>query len=210
MIKYIFGTDLWQFPELAQSMFKDRTIQFSERLKWDVQVDSKGYERDQYDVLNPVYVIVENEHGRHAGSMRLLPTMGRTMINEHFSKAIDSGPIRCPFTWECTRFCLSPSAGPRTAARLFAGAGRLMQELDITSLVAVFDQFMLRKYRVSGVAPEVLGEGQVAGGTVLTGRWQFSQAQLNDLMSRASLDPLECELALVNSSLEQRRIRMSA
>ena len=68
MIKYIFGTDLWQFPELAQSMFRDRTIQFSERLKWDVYVDSKGYERDQYDLLNPIYVIVEDEDGRHAGS----------------------------------------------------------------------------------------------------------------------------------------------
>ena len=85
-----------------------------------------------------------------------------------------------------------------------------MQELDITSLIAVFDRLMLRKYRVSGVAPEILGEGQIAGATVLTGRWQFSQAQLNDLMHRATLDPLECELALVNSSLEQGRKRMSA
>lgn len=210
MIRYIFGTDLWQFTELAQSMFMDRTIQFSERLKWNVRVDSKGYERDQYDVLNPIYVIVVDDHSRHAGSMRLLPTMGSTMINEHFAEAIGSGPIACPFTWECTRFCLSPTAGPRTAARLFASAGRLMQELDITSLIAVFDRLMLRKYRVSGVAPEILGEGQIAGATVLTGRWQFSQAQLNDLMHRATLDPLECELALVNSSLEQGRKRMSA
>lgn len=210
MIKYIFGTDLWLFPELAQSMFRDRAAQFSERLKWEVNVDGKGYERDQYDILNPVYVIVENEAGLHAGSMRLLPTMGRTMINERFGTAIEGGPIACPSIWECTRFCLSTSAGPQTAARLFASAGRLMQELDIISLVAVFDRIMLRKYRISGVVPEVLGEGNVAGYTVLTGRWQFSQVQLNVLMRRASLDPLECELALVNSSLEQRRERISA
>lgn len=210
MINYILGTDLWIHPELAQTMFRDRAIQFSERLAWEVNVDSKGYERDQYDVLNPIYVIATDDDGRHAGSMRLLPTTGRTMINEHFAVALEDGQIKHPSTWECTRFCLSPSASPRTAAKLFASAGRLMQELNITSMVAVFDRYMLRKYRVSGVAPEVLGQGNAAGTVVLAGRWQFSQAQLNDLMRRGKLDPLECELALVNSSLELERVRMYA
>ena len=85
-----------------------------------------------------------------------------------------------------------------------------MQELDINSLVAVFDRYMLRKYRVSGVAPKILGQGDAAGAVVLAGRWQFSQAQLRDLMRRGKLDPLECELALVNSSLELERVRMYA
>ena len=210
MIRYIFGTDLWLFPELAQSMFSDRASQFSERLMWDVFVDRKGYERDQYDALNPIYVIVEDEVGRHAGSMRLLPTMGRTMINEHFAQALHGGQIRCPDTWECTRFCLSPSASERAAASLFASAGRLMQEYDIASLIAVFDRSMLRKYRVSGVTPEILGEEYIFGSKILAGRWRFSQFQLNELMRRASLDPLECELALANSSLEQGRNRFSA
>ena len=210
MINYILGTDLWLHPKLAQTMFRDRAIQFFERLEWEVDVDSKGYERDQYDTLNPIYVIAADEDGRHAGSMRLLPTIGRTMINEHFAMALEDGPIKHPSTWECTRFCLSPSASPRTAAKLFASAGRLMQELNIDSLVAVFDRYMLRKYRVSGVAPEILGQRRAAGVIVLAGRWQFSQAQLNDLMRRGKLDPLECELALVNSSLKWKRERMYA
>lgn len=205
MIKYVFGTDLWLFPKLARTMFRDRAIQFSERLEWEVDVDSKGYERDQYDILNPIYVIVENEEGRHAGSMRLLPTSGRTMINEHFAASLPGTKIKSPTTWECTRFCLSPTAGRRTAAQLFASAARLMKELDIDSLVAVFDQFMLRKYRIAGVFPEILGQSNAANAIVLAGRWQFSQAQLNDLMCRALLDPLECELALVNASPNLRR-----
>lgn len=212
MINYIRGTDLWLHPRLAQTMFRDRGVQFSERLAWEVDVDCKGYERDQYDVLNPIYVIFGDDNGRHEGSMRLLPTTGRTMINEHFSMALQDGPIKHPSTWECTRFCLSPFASPRTAAKLFAGAGRLMQELNINSLVAVFDRYMLRKYRISGVAPEVLGQEDVAGAgaDVLAGRWHFSQAQLNDLMRRGELDPLECELALVNSSMILECERMSA
>lgn len=210
MIKYIIGTDLWLYPNLARTMFADRAKQFSERLGWPVSVDANGYERDQYDPLNPIYVIVEDESGRHAGSMRLLPTTGRTMINECFSAALDDGPITDSATWESTRFCLSTSAAPRTAAKIFASAGRLMQELDIVSLVAVFDRLMLRKYRVSGIAPVLLGEGDAAGANVMTGKWQFSHEQLKDLMRRALLDPLECELALVNSSLCREKAQMSA
>ena len=210
MINYVTGTDLWLFPDLARTMFSDRAAQFSERLGWPVNVDMHGYERDQYDPLNPIYVIMSDEDGRHAGSMRLLPTVGRTMINDYFVAALNSGPINDPMTWECTRFCLSPSAGPLTAAKLFAGAGRLMQEFDVTSLVAVFDRIMLRKYRLSGASPVVLGTGDVAGATVIAGRWQFSFEQLNDLMLRASLDPLECELALANSSLCQERALLRA
>lgn len=201
MINYLTGTDLWLHPDLARTMFSDRAKQFSERLGWSVNVDQRGYERDQYDPLNPIYVIISEDDGRHAGSMRLLPTNGRTMINDHFAAVLKDGPIIDPATWECTRFCLSPSASPRTAAKLFAGAGRLMQEFEVTRLVAVFDRIMLRKYRVSGVAPVVLGEGDVAGAEVMAGQWQFSFEQLTDLMRRASLDPVECELALANSSL---------
>lgn len=210
MINYVTGTDLWLYPDLARTMFADRRKQFSERLGWSVSVDRHGYERDQYDPINPIYVIVDDDHGQHAGSMRLLPTTGPTMINDVFASALDDGPISDPATWECTRFCLSPTAGPKTAAKLFASAGRLMQEFDVISLIAVFDRLMLRKYRVSAVAPAILGEGDVAGASVMTGRWQFSSEQLNELMRRASLDPLECELALANSSLCQEQAQLRA
>ena len=65
-------------------MFRDRAFQFKTRLKWKVDVDENGFERDEYDALNPLYVILENNLGRHEGSLRLLPTTGRCMINEKF------------------------------------------------------------------------------------------------------------------------------
>ena len=210
MIRYVSGTDLWLHPHLARTMFADRARQFSDRLGWPVDIDRNGFERDQYDPLNPVYVLVEDDKGHHAGSMRLLPTTGPTMINTYFASALQDGPIRDPAIWECTRFCLAPTASPRTAAKLFASAGRLMQEMNITALVAVFDRPMLRKYRVSGVPPAILGEGDVAGSEVMTGRWQFSRQQLQDLMHRAALDPLACELAIANSSFCNARQHRSA
>ena len=38
-------------------MFRDRAEQFSQRLGWAVSVNASGHERDQYDELNPLYVI---------------------------------------------------------------------------------------------------------------------------------------------------------
>ena len=34
--------------------------------------------------LNPLYIVWENAEGRHGGSVRIMPTVGRTMTNEHF------------------------------------------------------------------------------------------------------------------------------
>lgn len=201
MIKYILGTELWMHPNLAKSMFRDRAEQFSKRLNWKVDVDRNGFERDQYDNLNPIYILIQNELGDHAGSMRLLPTTGRTMINEHFGMTLGSGPIRDPSTWECTRFCLSPNSDPMTAIKLFASAGRLMQEFQVSSLVAVFDRIMLRNYRLSGVSPELLGETGAGTTIVMAGRWRFNVEQLDILMNRAGLNLDEVELSLANSSL---------
>ncbi|MCF2869447.1 GNAT family N-acetyltransferase [Octadecabacter sp. G9-8] len=199
MIRYISGTDLWLFPDLAHSMFRDRARQFFERPNWEIDVDRGGCERDQYDLLNPIYVVVDDDAGHHVGSMRLLPTTGSTAINDYFSRTLECGPIHDPMTWECTRFCLSPSAELQTVGKVFASAGRLMQEFNITSLIAIFDQLMLRRYRLSGVAPELLGDGDFSGGRVLSGRWQFNKMKLDVLMRHAGLDFLECELALANS-----------
>ena len=42
-------------------------------------------EIDQYDLLNPLYLILKDENGKHLGSCRALPTTGPTMIADHFS-----------------------------------------------------------------------------------------------------------------------------
>ena len=118
-------------------------------------------------------------------------------------QALDGKPINDAAVWECTRFCISPCADPRTAAKLFAAAGRLMEELSITSLVAVFSANMLRKYRTSCVPPKILGEVETIDGKILAGRWDFTHSQLRTLFQRASLDPIDCELALANSFIFQ-------
>ena len=84
MLRYVTGQDLVKYPKLRATMLRDRAAQFSDRLGWAVAVDDAGFEQDQYDALNPLYVIWQRPDGCHGGSMRFLPTTGRCMVNEHF------------------------------------------------------------------------------------------------------------------------------
>ena len=84
MIRFVYADQLKLYPLLADSMFRDRAAQFKDRLDWEVTVDENGWEKDEYDRLNPLYIIWENAEGRHGGSVRIMPTVGRIMTNEHF------------------------------------------------------------------------------------------------------------------------------
>ena len=79
MIRFIRADQLNAFPKLKDSMYRDRADQFKTRLGWDVSVSNDGFERDEYDELNPLYVICEGADGGHLGSMRFLPTVGPNM-----------------------------------------------------------------------------------------------------------------------------------
>ena len=59
MLRYLYGDQLSDHPLLRDTMFRDRAAQFKTRLKWQVDVDENGFERDEYDALNPLYVILE-------------------------------------------------------------------------------------------------------------------------------------------------------
>ena len=121
-------------PVLADTMFKDRATQFRDRLGWDVAMDAQGYERDEYDAQDPLYVIWECPDGHHGGSMRFLPTTGQTMVNHHFSDLIQGDAIKSPFIWECTRFCLAPRVQSRVAAALMLGGGEVMRGFGVTPM----------------------------------------------------------------------------
>ncbi|MEX0311064.1 MAG: acyl-homoserine-lactone synthase [Tateyamaria sp.] len=189
MLRYIYASDLGDHPKLARTMFRDRADQFKTRLGWDVHVDKDGYERDEYDDLNPLYVIWEEPDGSHGGSMRFLPTTGRTMVNEHFGDLI-SGPITSPVIWECTRFCLTRGAGSHVAAALMLGGGEIMQNFGIEHFVGVFDARMVRIYRMIGSSPEVLGSAGTGRDQISVGLWHFDDAAAASVADRAGV-PLD-------------------
>ncbi|MEM9707169.1 MAG: acyl-homoserine-lactone synthase [Pseudomonadota bacterium] len=189
MIRYLYADQLAEYPLLAQTMFRDRATQFHDRQGWDVTVNEAGEERDEYDDLNPLYVIWESEDGRHGGSMRFLPTTGRTMVNEHFTDLLGGGTVESPLIWECTRFCLAPKADARISAALMLAGGEIMTGFGIKHFVGVFDARMVRIYRLIGAAPEILGTSGSGREAISVGLWNFSDRLRMTVAQSAKLSP---------------------
>ncbi len=187
MLRYLRSTELAFYPRLAHSMFRDRADQFRNRLGWSVTVDANGEERDQYDRLDPLYVIWENADGTHGGSMRFLPTTGRTMLAEHFADLLNGQTVCDPDTWECTRFCLSRNAAPAVSTALMLGGAEVGVGFGLRRSVGVFDARMTRIYARLGWTPEIFGSTGEGRDRISAGFWTFSEAVADDLARRADI-----------------------
>lgn len=193
MLSYIYANDLARFPVLQSEMFRDRADQFKRRLNWDVRVDDDGLETDEYDAMNPLYVIWQTPTGRHGGSMRVLPTTGPCLTNDHFSQ-IAGGTITSPLIWESTRFCLSPRAGAQSArisAALMLAGCEIGLNFGLKHAVGVFDPRMVRIYRGLGWAPEILGSMGEGRGKICVGLWEFDRATRDTLAKKAGVSPYQ-------------------
>jgi N-acyl-L-homoserine lactone synthetase len=188
MLRYLYADQLKNHPRLADEMFTHRADQFRTRLGWDVNVDARGHERDEYDALNPLYVIWETPEGGHGGSTRFLPTTGPVMINDHFDHLIDA-PITSPLIWECTRFCMAPGQGAHVAAALMLGGGELMNGFGVRHFVGVFDARMVRIYKRVGSSPEVLGSTGEGREQISVGLWAFEADAQMRVAERAGISP---------------------
>ncbi|WP_422071874.1 acyl-homoserine-lactone synthase [Tranquillimonas rosea] len=189
MIRFLYAGGLNRYPRLRDSMFRDRAAQFADRLGWEVHVDDTGAERDAYDAEDPLYVIWEGPDGRHAGSMRFLPTTGRTMLSDHFAHLLPDGPVCSPRIWECTRFCIAPGAAAHVPAALLLGALEMGLELGLSHGVGVFDARMLAVYRRLGWPPAPLGTAGPGRAAISAGMWRFAPEVRPRLLPRAGISP---------------------
>jgi len=187
MLRYIYADELNQFPKLRDTMFRDRAAQFRQRLDWEVSVDDQGFERDDYDDKNPLYVIWQRADGSHGGSMRFLPTVAETMINDHFTHLTDGVEIRHPMIWECTRFCLAEGAEPRVSAALMLGGMEVGLGFYLTDSVGVFDARMVRVYRRLGWEPTILGTCGEGREAISAGLWAYDPAIRPGLLQKAGV-----------------------
>ncbi|MEM8570514.1 MAG: acyl-homoserine-lactone synthase [Pseudomonadota bacterium] len=199
MIRCLYADELKAYPLLVQTMFKDRAFQFRDRLNWDVTVDDDGLERDQYDDLNPMYLIWEDQNGRHAGSIRLMPTTGRTMTAEHFVDLTDGVRISSPFIWECTRFCLAPGASPAVAAGLMAMGIEIGLRFGLEQAVGVIYTRVLGLYRRCGHTPDVLGTKGEGREKISVCIWNVTEQARDTLCEHAGI-PVALIESWANSS----------
>ena len=191
MLTYLDTAALNLQPILKETMFRDRVAQFRDRLNWPVTVDRSGYELDEYDTDDTLYVIWKTPAGNHGGSMRVMPTTGPCMYNDHFQHA-GKGRIAKPDVWESTRFCLSPHGrghNGRIAAALMLAGCEIGLNFGLSEAVGVFDPRMERIYKAIGWAPRVLGRTGQGRDRICTGVWQFSETTRHRLAGKAGLSP---------------------
>ncbi|TPP04991.1 acyl-homoserine-lactone synthase TraI [Rhizobium glycinendophyticum] len=91
--------------ELAQ-MHRLRADVFRGRLEWDVTITDGG-ERDQYDDLNPTYILAVSGGNKLVGCARLLPAVGPTMLELTFPQLLRDGSLNADTAMiESSRFCV--------------------------------------------------------------------------------------------------------
>jgi acyl homoserine lactone synthase len=98
-----------QFVEhqnLLKQMHRLRAKVFGERLEWDVTV-ADGGERDQYDDLDPTYILATSGGNKVVGCARLLPAVGPTMLELTFPQLLRDGSLNANAAMiESSRFCV--------------------------------------------------------------------------------------------------------
>jgi acyl homoserine lactone synthase len=201
MLYYLYSDELDNYPKLKKTMFRDRAIQFGDRLNWDVSIDENGYERDLDDGQNPMYVIWSRADGTHGGSIRIMPTTAPCMLNDHFSD-IAGGTITSPLIWECTRFCLSPDIvdqSARISAAIMLAVCEVGMRFQLQHVVGVFDPRISRIYRVLGWSPDVIGQSGLGREKIQVGLWSFSEASRQRLCEKSGVTPELSSLWIVRA-----------
>jgi acyl homoserine lactone synthase len=96
-------------PSLMEQMFRLRYEVFHEKLGWQVD-GTNQQERDDFDYLNPVYMIAGDLQSAK-GCWRLLPTTGPNMLFNTFPVLLRGEAMpQADSIWELSRFAVtSPS-----------------------------------------------------------------------------------------------------
>jgi acyl homoserine lactone synthase len=152
MLQLINPERYGEFIDALAEMHRLRYRIFKERLGWDVQV-SGDLEMDEFDACQPAYLVQKDDDGRIQGCVRLLPTIGPTMLRDTFPVLLDgeSAPASDAI-WESSRFGVDLSSRDEKTGRsiaratfeLFAGMIEFGLMRGLSDIVTVTDARMER------------------------------------------------------------------
>lgn len=162
MIIVIDGLNRQRYSRLLDEMFALRARVFGQRLGWEVDIID-GKEIDQFDALDPAYVIGLNDDGHVVSCVRALQTTGPHMLSDVFHDILDGEPpLRSATLWESTRFCVDTDILDRGKSRnsvsyatceLMAASLEYAKNSGISDIVTVIDPVMNRVLKRSDCAP---------------------------------------------------------
>ena len=143
---------------------------------------------DEYDALNPLYVIVTDDEGKRAASMRLMPTTGRTMLAEKFPHLTDGLTIASEATWEISRFFVPRREDRRPAPALVCAGCETALRAGVSSYVGVVSTHMVRVFALFGAKAEILSRSSSPEGEICACIWEMSEALSAAFRRAARLD----------------------
>jgi acyl homoserine lactone synthase len=147
-------------------MFKLRNEVFHKRLGWDVK-SRADMEMDEYDDLDPIYIVAQDTGLSVNGCCRLLPTTGPYMLKDIFPQLLRGEEIpNDPAVWELSRFALRPNAhNDVRQANLSAVTFRMLQKgvdyamtRGIQSYIFATSVAMERIFRMIGIPIRRFGD----------------------------------------------------
>ena len=159
--------------DLMQQMFRLRKRVFADELGWAVPVIG-DIERDQYDYLDPVYLIwCSDDRKRLYASLRLMPTTGPTLLHDVFRKTFPGDvDLRAPNIWEATRMCCDrgaieedhPDIDPMRAMSLMVCMiCEVAVRHGIDTVISNYEPHVARIYRKAGAVFEEIGRADGYG-----------------------------------------------
>lgn len=168
MILVIDALNKDTFGPILDKMYQLRARVFSDRMGWDVNI-TNGREIDDFDDMDPAYVIQLDEDLNVTGCARLLQTTGPHMLSDVFSDILcGEPPLRSALMWESTRFCvdrdrLDHGKGSKSIAyatcELMVGILEYARTAGIEDIITVIDPIMNRILKRSDNAPyDYVGE----------------------------------------------------
>ncbi|MGE5492428.1 MAG: acyl-homoserine-lactone synthase [Actinomycetota bacterium] len=154
---------------------------FVELLGWDLETPN-GYEQDQFDRPDTVYVIARNDEGCINGCARLLPTVSPYLLSEIFPQLLNGvSPPSSPDVWELSRFAAvdvsEASNSPRgqlsspIAVSLLQEAIETAGRLGAKRLITVSPLGVERLLRHAGFRTHRAGPPMVINGHPLFACW---------------------------------------
>ncbi|KDR86547.1 autoinducer synthase [Agrobacterium sp. TS43] len=159
---------------LLKQMYGLRAEVFGGRLEWDVAI-TDGDERDQYDDLNPTYILAVSGGNKVVGCARLLPAIGPTMLELTFPQLLADGSLNATSAMiESSRFCVDTTlpAGRGggqlhlATLTLFAGIIEWSMAHGYDKIVTATDLRFERILNRAGWPMARLGEPVAIGNTV--------------------------------------------
>jgi acyl homoserine lactone synthase len=182
--RHCFG----EFVDEIAEMHRLRYRVFKQRLNWDVTV-SGDMEIDEYDALQPVYLLYCGSGGKVEGCVRLLPTTGPNMLRNTFPALLGSlAPPESPAIWEISRFSLEIDSIAQKTDRglsqatyeLLAGICEFGNTRDLKCFAAVTDVLLERVLRRAGVPWRRIHNAQRIGNSIAVAGFAENSMKLMD------------------------------